>query len=319
MNKRYIFEVNIKVEQSNFCIEDSTINDWRFFWTNDNVCAIISATKLFSGNGQMTDGFEYLNTPDKLGLLIDCISFITDLPVSCKVDFRLFRVDDNNKINILDLTTPFTKLLQQARSNKLLQHGSSVDEWPIRVSPGISHNFRSKDISFIRHLFVLISKIRIKNTSIKLLNYWRKGFDLDVLNYWDESFLVFFKILEYFDKRYQPNNNLYIDNKIMKAKSEISKKALRIAGGAESTKPSKYLIKLISDFIEIRNNSDIAHMRIKPLPKDRNGAFYFTSYLNIWDTHDDIKELARLFVYKQLGIKGLQLRNDGGLFKLTTI
>lgn len=149
------------------------------------------------------------------------------------------------------------------------------------------------------------------------MNYWRRGFDLGNLTYEDESFLAFYKILEYFESKYEPSMTQQAEI-IRQEKSKTKRKAMRIAVASGVKKPlEKRKIELLMDCIHIRNTFDIAHMRIKPLPESREGALYFTYIEGVWDTHDHIKELSRLFILRLIGIKELELHVDGGLYRLT--
>lgn len=310
----YIFEVKLKAENSNFSLEDGILENWRYSWRNNEITALIYGSQRVREN--ISSPFDELETYNKLGLLIDVLSFSSELPISANIDYRLYEVNPSNKINLKDTSQAWITILQSVRRQKHLEHVDSGDDWPIRIDSHTTHNFNDKQIELIRYLLNFFSKIKFSNTAIKLLNYWRRGFDLDTLNYWDESFLVFFKILEYFEKQYNPGSDFSLDKRIKLVRTKIKKKALKIAGGAKASKVDKYLVRLLTDCISARNRFDIAHMRIKPLPRNREGAFYFTYYYNIWDLHDDIKELTRLFILKYLGVRGISLKSDGGLLIL---
>ena len=290
----YLFEIRTIAENSNFSIDDCILCDWRFSWHNNTITSFIKGDSSVRNKKDISSSFDYLETPNKLGFLVDVLSFCTVLSISCKMDYQLYEAKPQEKIYLLDKNLTWPQLSEKVRSLKLIEHGDSSDDWPVRINPNVSYTLKKEQLDFIRFLLTSFSKIKIGNNSIKLLNYWRRGFDLDQLDYWDESFLVFFKILEYFEKIYRPKKDKSLDKGIKLLTNKTERRAFRMAGGAMVLKPSKYLIRLLSDCIEVRNRFDIAHMRIKPLPKNREGSLYFTYYFNIWDLHDHIKEITRL-------------------------
>src|ERR1035437_8817252 len=309
---QYIFVLRIEAEKSNLNIEDESLGDWRYAWNNNLITAITYGSSHVRKNLGAT--FEELQTPHKLGLLVDALTFCSDLCVSVKIDYDLFELPQG--INIKDASRSFATILNEVIRNKKVENGSSTDEWPIRINPGISHTFSVENLEIIKLLLNSLSKVNLINTKIKLLSYWRRGFDLKELMYFDESFLACFKILEFFEKQYQKGNNKLIGKRIKLVKTGSRKKALKIGGGVNLVVVDNFLVKILSDTINVRNNFDIAHMRIKPLPQERNGALYFTYYDQIWDLHDELLELTRFFILKYFVIKGVGLKGDGGLLKL---
>ena len=213
----------------------------------------------------------------------------------------------------------FSDVLSQVLSYKHLQHGSSSDDWPIRIQSNTSHTFNNEKLELTKYLLDSLSTIKYQNTRLKLINYWRRSFDLNGLTYWDESFLACFKILEYFEGLYKKGNNKLVDKRIKLVKTKTKKRALKIGGGVNLSKVDNFLVQLLSDSIIARNRFDIAHMRIRPLPNSRDGALYFTYYDSIWDLHDDLLELTRFFILKYFSIPGVGLKVDGGLLQLHLI
>lgn len=309
---QYIFVLKIEAEKSNFSIEDKILGDWRYSWNNNVITAITYGDRTVRKNLGAT--FEKLETPQKLGLLVDALTFCSDLCISAKIDYDLFELASG--INIKDVSQTFAVILSKIIKNKKVENGSSTDEWPIRINPGMSNTFSNEKIEIVRFLLDSFSKVNFVNTKIKLLSYWRRGFDLNELMYQDESFLACFKILEFFEKQYSRGKNKLIDKRIKLVKTGSRKKALKMGGGVSLSVVDNFLVKLLSDAINVRNNFDIAHMRIRPLPQERNGALYFTYYDQIWDLHDDLLELTRFFILKYFCVKGVGLKEDGGLLKL---
>ena len=308
---QYIFILRIEAEKSNLSIEDKTLGNWRYSWNNNIITAITYGSSAVRRNLGAT--FEELETPQKLGLLVDALTFCSDLCISAKINYDLFELTSG--INIEDTSRTFAATLSEIIKNKKVENGSSTDEWPIRINPGTSNTFSTEKIEIVKFLLDAFSKVNFVNTKIKLLSYWRRGFDLNELTYWDESFLACFKILEFFEKQYCRGKNKLIDKRIKLVKTGNRKKALKIGGGVNLPVVDNFLVKLLSDAINVRNNFDIAHMRIRPLPQERNGALYFTYYDQIWDLHDDLLELTRFFILKYFGVKGVGLKGDGGLLK----
>lgn len=314
---QYIFVLTLKAENSNLQINDEAVGGWRYSWINNQITAITQGSAAVNQN--LSSSFNELETAGKLGLLVDTLSFCSDLTISIKINYLLYGVPPINKINLKNPQISFSTLLSQVKSRQLLHRGDGSDEWPVRIQTGTSHTFNSEKIKLTEYLLKSFGKIRFTNTKFKLLNYWRRGFDLNELTYWDESFLACFKILEYFEGCYSKGNNKSIDKRIKLVKTKTKKRALKIGGGANLLKVDNFLVKLLSDSITARNRYDIAHMRIRPLPQSRDGALYFTYYDQIWDLHDDLLELTRLFIIKHFKISGVGLKADGGLLKLYLI
>ena len=314
---KYAFVLKIKTSNCNIQIDDKILSDWRYSWKNNQI------TALTFGNSRVVTGgsapFEELETPSKLGLLVDVLSFCTDLVISTKIDYDLYEVNSRHDIYVTNKTITFSELLRQILSTKHLHHGSSLDEWPVRIQSNTSNPLNPEKLELGNYLLDSLSTKKFHKTQLKLLNYWRRSFDLNELTYWDESFLACFKILEYFENLYVRGKNKIIDKRIKLVKTKAKKRALRIGSGANLSKVSNFWVQLLSDAITARNRFDIAHMRMRPLPKSRDGALYFTYYDSIWDLHDDLLELTRFCILKYLGVPNIGLRGDGGLLQLFLI
>lgn len=311
---QYIFVLTLKAENSNLQIDDGTVGDWRYSWAGNQIIAITQGSNTVNQNRSST--FDELITARKLGLLVDTLSFCSDLTVSTKIEYVLYKVHPSNKVGIKNPSLSFSTLFSQVRSQKILHRGESSDDCPVRINMGVSHSFNSEKLELTKYLLKFFARIRFINTKLKLLNYWRRGFDLYELPYKEESFLACFKILEYFKGCYQKGNNKLIDKRIKLVKAKTKKDALRIGGGVNLLNVDKFLVRLLGDAIVVRNRYDIAHMRIRPLPNSRNEALYFTYYDQIWDLNDDLLELTRFFILKYYGVTGIGLKSDGGLLRL---
>lgn len=310
----YFFELNLDVEPNNIVIPDGYLGDWRYLWSGSKISALTVGGR--SVNKEIHSTFEELESPRKLGYLVDVLCFCSDLTISSKIAYVLFGSTKIRKADVMDREKDFLYASRLTRSQKALHRGSSSDEWPVRVKPKTSHTYNPQKLKLVDDLLVDFSNIKANTTGLKLLNYWRRGFDLENLWYWDESFLAFFKILEYFASRYKKSMSPQIDQKIGSVSDKSSKKALKMIGGAGYSKADKFLTRVLSEAVVMRNRFDIAHMRIRPLPEQRQAALYFTYYDDMWDLHDHLKEIARIFIMRFLGIKGYVLKADGGLLAL---
>ena len=85
----------------------------------------------------------------------------------------------------------------------------------------------------IEKMITLFDNCNITTTDKKLLNYWRKGVDLDQIGYLEESYLAFFKIVEYFFKC-STLNILDIPKKYHNDKSMVA--AYKFANGTKLKK-----------------------------------------------------------------------------------
>ena len=153
---------------------------------------------------------------------------------------------------------------------------------PIRINDNSSLQLSNEALEEIYSILSRVSAInKYSNTIKKLINYWRKGVDLDHLQFVDESFLSFYKIIEYISKRANLHNK---DIPTRFHKTSSLKMAYKFAVGAKLKRPTKAQYEMLSDFIDIRNNWDIAHSKIRPLPNN-NTSNLFT---HIWMTRGNI-------------------------------
>ena len=84
-------------------------------------------------------------------------------------------------------------------------------------------------------------------------------------------------------------------------------------------KYNKGLAEIILNFIEIRNNWDVAHSKTKKLRniEGRNYWFNITLHEDIWNYNDYIKEVSRFLILRYLSFDNLQLVSNGGLYELS--
>jgi hypothetical protein len=141
------------------------------------------------------------------------------------------------------------------------------------------------------------------------------GYTLQKLWLWHESYLNYFKVLEYFLNKYRIYNNLnlpifqnFFKYFTKKNTTEIAiDKLLEKFSIKNTVEP-----KLIKDFINIRNNKDIAHSKIKKQMGNedtiiRAELFNLSFYDDLWDYWEDIRELNRYLILKYLGLKNIEL------------
>lgn len=310
---QYILKQTLKSNNSNINIDSATVSNWCFSWINNNITAY-SLIKAKGNDRPLVHELLEDTSSLNLGLLVDVLAFVTnvgvntDITISLQIDYLLYEVSGVSSTP--QRVSDYEKLIS---AGKRVEHGQGDKEWPVRTDFAITTNLSVEELSLTDYLLEELSKKKkFTNSELKLLNYWRRGVDLENLTYWDESFLAFFKILEYFEKKSNiPNSKIPA-----KYKTDREKAAYRMSQGAGVQKINNGNLKLLMEFIDIRNNWDIAHTRVKYLPKNLDGGFYFTYYDNMWDTHHHLKDIARLFILSTLGIKNMELVVDGGLFKL---
>lgn len=302
------------IQNSNLVIE-KIINNFRFR-IEENILKILTTIPNEILENSDIDVFEY--SADKLCYLYDIITFCTDLPISSRFEYCVFTL--NNKINIYDLNSNFENLLNELiKKSVKRESGSFVNGGDLLkvVDKNQKNNFNKEKLDLIDNLLDWFRKTKAKRSIRKLLNYWRKGFDLEIVTLWNESFLSLYKILEYFEKNFNKNN--VTDNLIKKlnqTNSKAEKKSIKIILAAGFKKIKQSHINLIKNIITIRNNFDIAHVRIYPLSADKNERLYYTYYHQYWDIHDHLKEITRLIIIKKLGFRNFYLKNEGGLLSL---
>lgn len=296
-NYYYIF-LSFKVVRSNLCYS-SILSNVRFKISLGQLFIILSYKTSKKIN---TEELHKLETKIiykflGIGLIIDIITTITNIIIS--TDYKGLIFSPNNKIicSFHNPETSFEQFHQQLKSLKVeTEIGASSNFYPIIKKSEI----KFKEKSILLNLY-LLSKVfnsdKLNNSAISLFNYWRKAFILFKLGCREESFLNYYKILEYFLTKNKPDEA--VGNLIKKFSLSNQKIAKR----------------LLESFIEIRNHWDIAHKRIKRLQKDRYAIprdefFNISFYDHLWEKHDDIKEISRFLIYKYLGIEKIQLIID---------
>ena len=324
---KHIIKVTLETTKSNINIPEGRIGRWFFKWENNKITAFALS---YYKSMQISDPFELVRGTSKLnlGLLIDCLTIAANQDINTSIDIttepiiNVLKPNKNAKINSVKNAIRFS------RTSKNICRASSMSSNLIDES--ITITFSKEELGIIKMLVKNFQKVKITNSDLKLMNYWRKGVELDRLTFTDESYLAFYKIIEYFISKSSLSNSFC--GKIIKQISSVLPLTLiqknidtnalqgakRFADGANLTKFNDDNLKLISEFIHMRNNWDVAHMRMKPLPEDRSSKLYYSHIENAWDYHSHICQITRLVILKNMNFGGLMLKGDGGLLKLTT-
>lgn len=313
IRKHYLLEVTLDTSKCNIQITEGKILNWIFSWSGNKLKAF---SVWNSDRNIIIDPFTTIvNTNGlNLGLLIDALSMIVNLDVNKDIAI-------STEINALIYELPkaekpqgMVDMLSLKKGARLVLNAGVIgEERPKRIDDSLSVTLGDEQLRLIHVLLKELEQKTIYSVSdYKLLNYWRRGIDLDNLTLWDESFLAFYKILEYFGKR----SNLKKSEIPSKFSSNSLKNGYRIAKGGGLKRVTNKQYEMLSDFVLIRNNWDIAHTRVNMLPKERESALYFTYFSNYWDYYSHISEISRLMILKHLGINKFQLVVEGGLYTL---
>ena len=232
-----------------------------------------------------------------IGLLFDIFTICTEVIVSNYHEGLIYKPDKNILKVFFNKTLGFEDILTKLKnSNLLLSIGTSEDVWPILYSDKSTVKFKDDSIIHMRHLIDRICRSKkINRVTISLLNYWKKGFILKNLCFREESFLNFYKILEYF-----------------LGKNIVDQKAVQIIDRF-SLEDKNVAKRLIETIIEIRNNWDIAHKNIKKSAGNkrlisRDELFNLSYWDYLWDYHYDLEEISRFLIYKYLNIQSIELK-----------
>lgn len=243
-----------------------------------------------------TDSIRSLTS---VGLLFDIITTCSEIIISNNYKGYFFEQINNLDKQFYDLEIKFKDFLKNFQTMKsLYQIGTSDNEWPVIIQKNTETKFDDKNISRMQYLIEnLCHSNKLNNVAISLLNYWKKGFILSEITFKEESFLNFYKILEYFLGKNTPDEKITdIIDKFSIGDKEIAK-------------------RLITTIIDIRNNWDIAHKSIKRKSGDKGiisrDELFNLSYIDyLWSYHDDLKEISKFFIFKYLDIKNIKFIID---------
>jgi len=229
-----------------------------------------------------------------IGLIMDAITTVTNIILSTDYSGLVFKKESEIINSYYDSSIDFEQFRNQIRFPKLETKISTNTNFYPNIE-NIEIKFNKKSILSNQHLLgSIFSSNKLNSIATSLLNYWKKAYILFILGYREESFLNYYKILEYFLKKNIPDDS--IDDLIEKY----------------SLSDKKIAKRLFESFIGIRNHWDIAHKKIKKCQKDtyanvRDEFFNISSYDQLWEKYDDIKEISRFLIFKYLGIEKIKL------------
>lgn len=313
MNKtRSVIRIKLKTSICNIVIKNGHIGRWYFNWEHNLITAY---TYLSYDVKSPSDIFEQTRTTGDLALLIDVLTLVTNQDVNTSIVISTDPAIDSFTGKITNRSKSADQFSTEIKSLKHQSNASCING---NDAQRIDNSSLTLSNDALQIIYTLLSRLTLINKYSKelkkLINYWRKGVDLDHLQFVDESFLSFYKIVEYVSKKANLRDK---DIPAKYSRSASLKTAYKFAVGAKLKRPNKAQYQMLSDFIDIRNNWDIAHTRIRPLPDNEVGGLYY-SYLNdVWDYHSHICQITRMTLLRECGLTDVALVNDGGLYKLT--
>ena len=323
MNTYFIY-LHFKISKSNFVFSGKFRN--YFFKILGDKLEIITVFKSKNDLDKLanfSDSQDEIAKSEGFGLLLDVIALSTKLLVSNQSDGFVYSSTSQLLSDFHNDKKSFDELNNELKKQKGYSCGL-LGEWPIVIQEGASITLTSDSLDFYKYLLNhLISFTKYKNSHISLFNYWRKGLVLDELWFTDESFLNYYKIIDYFLEKHRKNNGLIkkLLALFLKRKLELSEEDVRKTIQTLNLSPDKENIKLIFEFREIRNNGDIAHPSIKKTQGGsavvkRGNLYSFSNYDNLWWYWDLIEEITRLFLLRHANLLDVKLVPDGGLLSL---
>lgn len=311
---RSIIEIKLKTTNCNIAVKNGHIGMWYFNWENNMITAYTYLTYDIQNIG---DIFEKTRSTADLVLLVDILTLVVNQDVNTSVVISTEPIINSYIGNITNRSQSVDQFCAEIKGLKHQSNTSCLNSNDsYRIDSNLKLNLPEEALQCIYSLLQQVSvKNKFSNELKKLINYWRKGVDLDHLHFIDESFLAFYKIIEYISKKANiPDKG--IPNEYLKTKS--IKMAYKIAVGANLKKPTDKQYQMLSDFVDIRNNRDIAHTKIRPLPDNNMSGLYYSYMDDIWDYHSHICQITRMVLLREVGISGISLINDGGLYKLVS-
>ena len=311
--KKVIYRIKLNTTKSNISVSSTKIGKWFFSSSSDGVVAY--AIDEYDKEN-ISDPFDAVTSPERLnlGLLVDALTIATNQDINTS-----FVISTNPIIDVFSVSVDISKATYVDLSklckpaNKLCNASTMGEAIPPRMNNAVTLTLPKDSLEVIDHIISFLSlKKNFRKQDLKLMNYWRKGVDLDNVGYTDESFLSFFKIIEYFINKPNIQSATIPSN----FKSSLSMQdAYRFSIGANVKSLSDDQYEMISDFVHLRNNWDIAHVNMK-LPETRERGLYYSHLGNFWSHHSDICQITRFVTLKNLGLKKMVLKPNGGLYEL---
>ena len=288
MKKCYYIFLNFEAINSNINYS-GLLNNVRFKINGKYLSTIVyyrtcnpKAFEDFNDHDQMEEKIIY--NFSSIGLIMDIITVVTEIIISSDYDGMIFDHDEKILNNFYNEARSFDDIYNEIKQlRRLTNIGMQSNFFPPTNNKTVTFSEEKiKNINYLLDNF--FKKNKFNNTQISLFNYWKKGLILLDLHYMEESFLSFYKILEFFLSKYKSSEA--VDNLI--EEFDIKDKCI-----------SK---RLISSFVKIRNNYDIAHMKIKRGFPNRDEFFNLSFYDNFWEKYYDIKEVVKFLIFKYVNI-----------------
>lgn len=309
---RALIRIRLKTSKCNIVMKNGHIGNWFYDWESNQVTAY---TYISYDTHNPGDIFEQTRISADLALLVDVLTLATNQDVNTSVVISTEPIIDSFVGNIKHISKSTEDFCLEIRTLNHQSNASCLNgNDSRRIDNNSSLQLSSEALLEINTILSRVSAVnKYSNAIKKLINYWRKGVDLDHLQFVDESFLSFYKIIEYLSKKANLRKN-DMPPKFQKTKSLMM--AYRFAIAAKLVEPTNAQYEMLSDFIDIRNNWDIAHSKIRPLPSNNTSNLFYSYMDNAWEYHSHICQITRMVLLRELGVTGLSLENDGGLYTL---
>lgn len=324
---KYFTYLKFKASKTNFNYEGKFSNYlFKISSGRIEIIATFTSDETLEVLHNFDDSHKELEKHDGLGHLLDIICISTEIITSHEPDGDGY-VFNSNKELLKDFhqnKLTFDTMLSKIRSQKRYTTGSFGSDWPIVVKDNETVTFKPEQLSLNKLILEhLLQYKKYTEAHITLLNYWRKGYVLNELWFWDESFLSYYKIIEYFLNKYRTKTSLVarIMNAMRNTKNKAGIDDAKLLLSKLQLNPATENAELILSLQTIRNQYDIAHNRIKRKNGDnatthRESFYNFSYYMDFWGYWDNAEELSRLLLLRSLEMYNIGLYPDGGLLKL---
>lgn len=322
MNEYFLY-IKFKSSKGNFNFQGKFQK--LFYSISDECVEILCQIGSKENESSRLREFDEIQKIKGVGTFLDILALSTEILTSCDYEGRVYRIDDETKQEFYSNSTDFRKLISK---RLVCLNNFSCDSNFSVIKEGRNCNYSIEAMKLFQYLLEGFEKCEIKNSNmVSVLNYWRKGLTLDLehLGFGEESYLNFYKIIEYFFEINSFSSSVkipFIKLSLYIKKEKIGdKKINNTLINKFNIKNNKALTEMIMDFIEIRNNWDVAHQKTKKSKhvEDRDYWFNITLHEDIWNYNDYIKEISRFIILRYLGFDNLQLVSNGGLYELSLI
>lgn len=292
--------LNFEIEESN--IDTRGILFSQHYYLKDKTLTIIFPQRANSKRGMSLDFELSTDTYGLFALLTFCFG------IKINDSFTGYLFNNNSSINRLlhreeKLENLRTSLLASPRVSNLDGSGntpgfSDISSWPRKNFNNIALTQQLMG-DLLNHLHSLSDPTEFYT----LLDYWRRGYDLELLHYGMEAFLNFFKIIEsIIGKRPVIRGSMddgWITNRL-------------------TTLRMKSYSKIFIYYRNLRNRYNIGHP-VRRVFLRRDYGHYLNSFDDdIWNHISDIAEVSKCLLLRSIGLKKYKLIEDGGLLFLST-